>query len=98
MTLLYEISIWCGEHHSFSVSELVMHARLPLAEGLRSAIIDAVGEMNARRLGQLLLRHVNRDIAGVRIYRLGVDSDGVIWGLSRIKPASAPKLGAQSGL
>lgn len=68
----------------FCARELVEHSRL------RAAIVAAVGELNSRRLGRLLRRLEGREIAGVRIERVGEDRDGVAWRVSRVSDARKP--------
>src|SRR5687768_13377671 len=48
---------------SFSTSELVIHAALPVAADLRAAILQAVGALNARRLGKQLKTIEGKPIA-----------------------------------
>ena len=66
---------------TFSAAELVDHATLTTAGGLRDAIVDAVGSLDARRLGKLLKRMQGAPGEGLRVVRVGEDGDGARWEL-----------------
>jgi hypothetical protein len=83
--LLHAIRDWTRGNYSFSVSELITHARLPAATNLRAAIIAAIGGLDAgagKRLGQLLRRNACRNINGLQIRREGHDGAGAIWAIT----------------
>jgi hypothetical protein len=63
----------------FSVSELLEHAAIPEGEALRAAIMALVGELNGRKLGKLLRDIEGREIAGLRVERVGEDRLGAAW-------------------
>ena len=63
----------------FSVAELLLHAavvaNLAADQRLHDAIVGAVGSLNGRRLGKLLGRLEGRELDGLRIVRVGADSE-----------------------
>ncbi len=69
------------EETAFSVAEVIAHAALvgPLREAL-----DAAGATNGRKLGKLFRRLEGGPVAGVRLVRIGVDRDGLVWRVSRV--------------
>jgi hypothetical protein len=75
------------EGRAFTVSELLVHARIDL--GLRAAIVAAVGSLNGRALGRALRRIEGIEICGVVIERVGADSSGVIWSVKPSKTLPA---------
>jgi hypothetical protein len=72
-----------SEGRKFSVSELLLRAEVVLdpAEDrrLRDAIVAALGEVNGKRLGQLLRRVEGADIDSLCVARVGRARDGVSW-------------------
>jgi hypothetical protein len=91
--LVQAIAATCGDL-AFSAAELVRHAALPEFATLRAALIAAVGELNARRIGKWLRKVEGVDLGGLRVIRLALDRDGVVWQIVRVcafetrKPAS----------
>jgi hypothetical protein len=65
---------------AFSAREVWQHALLVDRE-LRAALGTV---SNARGLGKLFRQLEGRQLAGVRLARIGVDRDGVIWRVSRV--------------
>jgi hypothetical protein len=63
----------------FSVAELIEHGMIVEGEAVRAAIVALVGELNGRKLGKLLRDIEGREIAGLRVERVGEDSRGIIW-------------------
>jgi len=68
---------------TFSGWEVVDHARLPGAADLRAAVVAAIGSENSQRLGKRLQRVEGQDVGGLRVVRVGVDRDGVLWRIAR---------------
>jgi hypothetical protein len=65
---------------TFTAGELVQHAALMDAEGLRGAIVDAIGSLHARKLGKRLRRLDGVDVGGgLQIVRIGEDRAGALW-------------------
>ena len=65
---------------AFNTAELIRHALLPEAAGLRAGIMDAVGvEHQARKLGKWLRRVEGHIIGCWRVHRIGRDAQGAIW-------------------
>jgi hypothetical protein len=70
-----------GNYTLFSANELVNHARVvEQAQPLRNAIIESVGALNAKKLGNLLKRRIaGIEYDGRVIERVGRDGNGVVW-------------------
>lgn len=62
----------------FVSKELVAHAELPQAEGLRDALV-AADALNAKRLGKLLKRIEGRTLGGHFVTRAAEERAGAIW-------------------
>ena len=77
------------EGRVFSSAELVEHARI--TPPLREAIVDVVGELNARKVGKFLRRVEGRTLGELRIDRVGADSVGVAWHCVRVLPIETPE-------
>lgn len=60
---------------AFAASELVVLAQMPQASALR----EAIGVLNARRLGKRLQEIEGEAIGGLTVLRTGVDSAGIVW-------------------
>jgi len=69
----------------FSAAELVDHAQLTTAGGLRDAIASAVGALNARKVGKALRRLEGQELAGLLVVRVGADREGAIWNIARVQ-------------
>lgn len=78
---------------AFSAAEVIHHAAV-VASPLREALA-AAGVVNARQLGKWFRRIEGRDIGGLRLTRIGVDRDGVIW---RVCECENPQTRAVSSL
>jgi hypothetical protein len=63
----------------FSVNELLEFAGLPEGEALRAALVALVGSLNGRRLGKFMREIEGRDVAGLRVERVGEDRLGIAW-------------------
>jgi len=70
------------EDLAFSTREVMERAALFDVE-LRAALA-AAGLINARKLGKWLRTIEGRTIAGLRLERIGVDRDGIIWRVLRV--------------
>jgi hypothetical protein len=68
----------------FSAGDLLIHAALPVAGSLHTAIIAAVGVCNARKLGKTLARIEGHELDGVRAVRVDSDSTGILWSVRRV--------------
>lgn len=84
-TLLSGISKSMGVGVCFSVHDLIVRSRDD--DGLRTALIEAVGgnqgRAAARKAGDLLRRSTDLNIFGLRIARVKVTAEGVLWALER---------------
>ena len=67
---------------AFSGRELIQHAAL--VDGELRAALDVAGLNTARRLGKFFKMIEGQTIAGVRLERIGVDRDGLIWRVWRV--------------
>lgn len=67
----------------FVAPELIEYAEISDAEELRSAILAAVGSLNARKLGKLFARVEGEDLGGYRLRRVGTDRAGITWQVVR---------------
>jgi hypothetical protein len=74
----------------FTVAELLLRAEVVADrvedERLRSAIVGALGELNGKRLGQLLRRVENTDVDSLCVARVGRARDGVSWCVATFEP------------
>jgi hypothetical protein len=67
---------------AFSAREVMQHAAL--ADGELRAALDGAGLSNGRKLGKFLKGVEGQTIAGIRLERIGIDRDGVIWRVWRV--------------
>jgi hypothetical protein len=67
---------------AFSAREVIQHAAL--VDGLLRAALAAAGLVNARKLGKWLRAIEGRALAGLRLERIGLDRDGIIWRVWRV--------------
>jgi hypothetical protein len=65
----------------FSSAELVAHCEV--TPELADAITAAVGGLNARKVGRALRRVEGMDLDGLIVTRVGSDSNGVSWRITR---------------
>ena len=70
------------ENKAFSTREVIAHATR--VEGDLSAALEVAGLSNPRQLGKWLRTIEGRTIAGVRLERIGIDRDGIIWRVWRV--------------
>jgi hypothetical protein len=61
----------------FSVSEVIDHAAVD--KELRDAVIEAAGELNARRLGHVLRRLHGRVFGERVVERVGMERGAAVW-------------------
>ena len=61
----------------FSSAELIEHC--DVAPELAVAITETVGGFNTRKVGRVLRRVEGMDLDGLRVARIGSDSNGVTW-------------------
>jgi DNA-directed RNA polymerase subunit N (RpoN/RPB10) len=73
------------EGRAFSCRGLIEHSRLELehARRLRSAVVNTIGTLNARRLGKYLRRIEGVPAGELVLRRIGVDRYGCIWSVAR---------------
>jgi hypothetical protein len=83
-----------SEGRKFSVAELLLRAEVVADRAedrrLRDAILGALGEVNGKRLGQLLRRVEGADIEQLHVVRVGKGRDGIAWRIASsagLKPA-----------
>jgi hypothetical protein len=70
-----------GAEPFFTAVELAELAALTKTECmvLRDAIIEAVREVNPRKIGHLLRRIEGRDFGGRAVHRIKTERDGLLW-------------------
>ena len=59
--------------------QLIDHAELQVSAALAEAIVDAIGALNARKLGKLLRRIEGQDVQGLRAERVAASREGLVW-------------------
>lgn len=74
----------------FVAPELIEYAEISDAEELRSAILAAVGSLNARRLGKRFAEIEGEEIDGYRLRRVGADRGGICWQVVRVSESANP--------
>ena len=65
---------------AFSAREVNQHAAL--VDGALRAALAAAGLVNARRIGKFFRTIEGQTIGGLRLDRIGSDSEGVVWRVS----------------
>ena len=65
---------------AFSAREVNQHAAL--VDGALRAALAGAGLVNARRIGKFFRTIEGQTIAGLRLDRIGSDSEGVVWRVS----------------
>ena len=76
--LLRAIADIVGDH-GFTAADLLLRVPPPADAPLRRAIVRAVRAESPRRIGKLLKRYEGADVAGLRVVRVGVERDGIVW-------------------
>ena len=87
------------ERYLLSGNEAVAHAALPQNHRLRVAIAAACGpDYGPGKLGKLLAKWADVDIAGIVITAIGADGNAILWAVKvnreRTAAAAAEKIGA----
>lgn len=72
----------------FTAGDLAAHAALAGSSALRSAILGVCRGLGARPLGRALRRLEGRPMAGLRVERIGIERDGVVWRVAVIAVSS----------
>jgi hypothetical protein len=90
-----------SEGRAFTISSLLSAVEVVADRAedqrLRSAIVAALGEVNGKRLGQLLRRVENADIDSLCVARVGKKKrDGVTWRVATFEPEIVAKVVASS--
>jgi len=73
----------------FTSAEIVAHAALPENRRLKAAIESACGaDFGAAKVGKLLAKWANVDIAGIVITPIGAEANAVVWS-AKVNPTFA---------
>src|SRR5437879_4209744 len=89
--LFYELKA-LADGHEFTTLELIVHARTPANERLRTAIAAVCGgEIDARRLAKVLSEWRGKHVGfGYTVAQIGADRGWLLWKFEPFDPSLAP--------